>query len=525
MEVIPIHLIVGERKLQRLSLPYVRTSFILLAIAISFLLDSYLLERKRDVQVEKLSLIVKMTGEKFNRQKTPFPAYLSQSKEKRIYVLDSDDYAPRIRGFAGPINLLIGVDAKGEIQEIRASPHRETPSYVLGMDNFLSKFKSLRLGQKFFLTTKRDSHQQIPQTGAFGGNIDAMSGATITSQALIDIVNETGSKLREIEAFGLSKESLEQKDVASLAIDVPSLVLIFFTVSAIVLYLFFSDKVMLRRVYLFLSVIFLGFFYNSTFSVFHLSKLFTFNLPSFTLLSIILIYLIPLTLAILFGPVWCGWICPFGALQELLGSSRLSFKVSKKLDKKARYFKFAFLAFFIVVISLEREASFFKQEPLSMFFLNPTRISFDKLLCIVIIILSIFFLRFWCRYFCICRALLSFFNKISPLKRLFSKNYKNYPFGIEGPHDLDCIHCNLCLYAIRKDMRKDSYFKIAFFFTILLMIIIFFSNIKIQKPTSYRTEAGERILFERIDKERIERLIEEDKLSNKEAMFYEVIEE
>ena len=74
-------------------------------------------------------------------------------------------------------------------------------------------------------------------------------------------------------------------------------------------------------------------------------------------------------------------------------------------------------------------------------------------------------------------------------------------------------------------MRRDTFFRAAFFFTLLVLISTFATNIEIERSISEYSEVGERILFESIDEEKIRKLIKEDKLSETEAMFYEVLEE
>ena len=128
-----------------------------------------------------------------------------------------------------------------------------------------------------------------------------------------------------------------------------------------------------------------------------------------------------------------------------MGGTRFSMPVSHGIDKKARYFKYILLVGFIMAVSLKGDASLFKQEPLAVFFLNPLAVSTDKLLSVVVVIVSIFFLRFWCRYFCVCGAFLSLLNKRFILRKLFVKKYRQCPLHVEHADDVDCIQCNLCM--------------------------------------------------------------------------------
>lgn len=419
-EIFSFKILVKEITPRYLAFPYIRTSFVLSAIGLSLLVNSFLLERGKNWE-EKPPKLLEMT-KGCERQTQPFPAYVGEENGEKFYFLESREFAPRIRGFAGPIDLLIKTDAREKIiKDVSVIHHRETPSYVRGMGKFLSQFKGKPLNSTFSLN-----------------GIDAISGATITSQAIIDIINEVSQRVEKSQG----KEHLKKLGGEQNVVDITSWVLISFTLTAILLS-FLPHSPLLRKAYLILVVIVLGGVFNISFSFFHLGNLLTLNLPVPTVLSQFLIYLIPLGLGILFGQFWCGWLCPFGALQEIIALPS-SVKISSYLDRKARYFKYIFLAIFILILSWRRDAYLFAQEPLSIFFLNPLQISMEKILSISIVFFSLFFLRFWCRYFCICGAFLSFFNKLSIFKRLFTRRYTNCLLGIKNVYDIDCLQCSVC---------------------------------------------------------------------------------
>lgn len=73
-------------------------------------------------------------------------------------------------------------------------------------------------------------------------------------------------------------------------------------------------------------------------------------------------------------------------------------------------------------------------------------------------------------------------------------------------------------------MQRDKFFKAAFLLTFVVALITFATNIEIDRPRSEYFDAGERMSFEHIDEEEITRLIEEGKLSDREALFYRVLE-
>lgn len=77
------------------------------------------------------------------------------------------------RGYAGPVEVIVGIDSKGIITEIEILNHRETPGLGtrIAENFFLNKFKGKQLGDE--IKIKRD-----------GGDIDAITGATISSRAV-----------------------------------------------------------------------------------------------------------------------------------------------------------------------------------------------------------------------------------------------------------------------------------------------------------------------------------------------------
>ncbi|MHB9093986.1 MAG: 4Fe-4S binding protein [Eubacteriales bacterium] len=139
------------------------------------------------------------------------------------------------------------------------------------------------------------------------------------------------------------------------------------------------------------------------------------------------ILLTAILISFLFRKSFCGWICPFGFLEELLAgvggkifSKRLA--VPRWLDNLLRSLKYILLAFLVgSVFSMAAEAAVsFVDLPYNkivdikmlMFFLN---ISFKGLLVFgFLIFMSILFDHFWCRYLCPYGALMGLAGWLSP---------------------------------------------------------------------------------------------------------------
>ena len=83
------------------------------------------------------------------------------------------------RGYSGKIWLMIGFDAKGVIQKINVLEHTETPG--LGSKMEQPEFQNQFLGkspESFRLKVKKD-----------GGDVDAITAATISSRAFSDAID------------------------------------------------------------------------------------------------------------------------------------------------------------------------------------------------------------------------------------------------------------------------------------------------------------------------------------------------
>ena len=71
---------------------------------------------------------------------------------------------------------------------------------------------------------------------------------------------------------------------------------------------------------------------------------------------------------------------------------------------------------------------------------------------------------------------------------------------------------------------KDNLFIASFLFTILVILIVFFSP-GARTRSGINQEDAAQGFFEQVDTQRLEALIDAGKLSDKEAMYYTVIDE
>lgn len=89
-------------------------------------------------------------------------------------------------GYSGPIRLLIGIDFRGRVTRVRVLEHRETPGLGDRIDSsksdWIDQFESASLS-----STPADQWTIKPDGGAF----DQLTGASITSRAVVKAVKET----------------------------------------------------------------------------------------------------------------------------------------------------------------------------------------------------------------------------------------------------------------------------------------------------------------------------------------------
>lgn len=100
-------------------------------------------------------------------------------------------------GFAGPISLMVGVDTQNKVTGVALLEHRETAGVGTRADDgaFLNQFK----GRTGLIRIKKD-----------GGEIDAVSGATVTSRAVADGVSRALDAVKTyVEKGGAGNEEGE----------------------------------------------------------------------------------------------------------------------------------------------------------------------------------------------------------------------------------------------------------------------------------------------------------------------------
>ena len=167
--------------------------------------------------------------------------------------------------------------------------------------------------------------------------------------------------------------------------------------------------------------------------------------------------------SILFGRMICGWICPFGYIQELVYKLHTPKLKKSKFTRILSYLKYVLLVVFVFIIPIMYA---FKDQPLPAFckyicpsgtleggmllLANEVNASYFSmlgpiftwkfLLMVSIMVGCVFVFRLFCRFLCPLGALYGLFNKFSF-------------FGVKV-EEHNCINCNLCVKHCKMDVNK-----------------------------------------------------------------------
>jgi len=394
-----------------------------------------------DFDPETLAAVSGVT--KQERRDKPFVYYLgSGGTPEATASLSSNQVASDVRGYAGPLNLLVSVDDQGRLRGARYVASDETPAYIHGIDDWLAGLAGQDLAEAP-LDLKR---------------VDAMTGATVSSEAALATINRAAAAGARA-AFGVQLAGAwaeEQgpwwRELASARfLGVLTMLVLFFPV-----YLSGRDRV--RLVYQLGVLVVLGLAFNSLVTEVDLVNLSQGRLPAFASNPTwyLLLGFVGIT-GLLFGQAYCGYVCPFGALQEVL--SRLGRKmglrryVDARLDRAARYLKFVLLAGALGLVWVTGEGMWVGFNPMQHLF-RWHMAGWISAVAAAVLVGSLVYYRFWCRYLCPMGAFLALSNKLALFKaRAPQRVIKRCDLGVRDEHDVDCIHCNRCIDGVDLGIR------------------------------------------------------------------------
>lgn len=444
-------------------------------------------------------------------------------------VMSSLTVAGDVKGYGGPINLVLVVSGDGKIERVRLLESKETPIYIEGIGSWLEgSFEGRGIERDFFLRSGADDRPDEAH------GVDALTGATVTARAAVASVN--ASKNAAAGVLGITVSGAPPASPWT-GFGEPAVVyLIAALLAAILLYRwgFPRSSPWPRRAFLAVNLILGGFVFNTQLSMEHVTRLLRLEFPGPENAELLVLMAGAAILAAAFGPLYCGSLCPFGAAQELLSLLGLGVRPSAPVERRTRYLRYVVLAGFVAGWMLTGSKSLMGADPLQHVFAG--KLSGAALvLVLVALALSLFSFRFWCRTFCPVGALLSLCGRIGLLVGLAPrKRYELCDLGATRDRDTECLHCNRCLTAStltqerlkRKLVRFprsaiDRWTRMA----VAGVIIVFVGVVLVGRPEAPDASTPSAGTPRQVEIDLIRSLIEEKKLSDKEALYWRRIDE
>ena len=336
---------------------------------------------------------------------------------------NSYDIKPEIRGYAGPIKILVRLEQDGRIAGLKILSHNETRNYVHRLDTpeFLRQFIGKSVRDPFVIDE----------------DIDGISRATVTVQAVGDTLRESGREAAR-GALGLTVPGPGGRSQSLAAVAAYGTLFI----AAVTLFLLTKRNVRLLRLRdlsLLVSLLIVGLWLSSPFSMLHILNVIMIGLPNHALWYVAVAGVF-LTF-VFWGRVYCGWLCPFGALAEFL--NRLPVRKwqaapeFENLWRKAKYLLFG-LAVLCAAFSGTAGAAGFETY-VTLFSRNGSWAAWTLVGFVLVTELRVS--RFWCRYLC----------PVGAMGGLVSRNEPGYPSRKDcpmanpgTPPGSECIRCNRC---------------------------------------------------------------------------------
>ena len=235
--------------------------------------------------------------------------------------------------------------------------------------------------------------------------------------------------------------------------------------TALALVSFFRKSVRLKYVTLGIAVVYLGFMKSQLISIVNVFALIDWNLPILRYsLAWYLLAVFTVLSTVLWGRLYCGRMCAFGALTQLMDTivpARWRRELPAKLDRHAATVKYIVLGCAIAYFVATRDRSIYRYiEPFWMFGFHGTAPTWIGLA--ILLTATIFVRNLYCRYLCPVGAALGVLSKLTVFRIKRWSECKSCKIcektcqwgAIRGPEIVltECVRCDDCerLYMDQK---------------------------------------------------------------------------
>jgi hypothetical protein len=327
-----------------------------------------------------------------------FELYGHDSLTAKLYLINESS-----PGYGGDLVVSVLLDSAGIIRDLKVARHRETPS-------FLEKTEKKGLRRSLVGKSYDDSF-------IIGEDVDVVSGATYTSEAIISCAQLGSNKLAR-DQLKLEVSALE---APGLEIGIPEFALLALYVLALLgIYKLTEYKRTIRWITMLGGLLILGFWFSVPLT---LSKLNSFLLGYFPdwhtqMYWYLLIGGFLLSIVLTRKNIYCTWICPLGGLQECLGAVGGSKpRFSRRFNGIMKWVQRG-VALLAILMAL--------------YFRNPVKLNYEIfgvalsltgatylfVMTGLFIVASVFIKRPWCTYLCPIIPLEEMLRLLSPKQKV-----------------------------------------------------------------------------------------------------------
>jgi NosR/NirI family nitrous oxide reductase transcriptional regulator len=220
---------------------------------------------------------------------------------------------------------------------------------------------------------------------------------------------------------------------------------------------FFRRSERLKWITMGIAVLYLGFLRSQLITIVNIFGLTQWNLPVFRHNMVWYLFAIfTIVTTVLWGRLYCGRVCAFGAMTQLLDKivpARLRFELPRKIDQRAAYIKYGLLGATVLYFLVTKDISIYRYvEPFWMFSRQASTSMWIGLS--VLLVATVFVRNLYCRFLCPVGAFLGLLSNLTVfrIKRWPECNTckiceKTCEWGaIRGPKIVasECVRCDDC---------------------------------------------------------------------------------
>jgi ferredoxin/Na+-translocating ferredoxin:NAD+ oxidoreductase RnfG subunit len=341
-------------------------------------------------------------------------------------------------GFSGPIAILVYVNTTGTIEGVRLWAIWDSYGGYAGEQivGSASWYTSPVLHAYLNSFVNRSVFQPLQ----LGNDVQGITGATFTSTGVASGIRDGGRVVVEdfqqsIGEPGLGQISLLIAALGSMDPRSALTILLLLGLFAGALLSFWAGRDWAKYTFLLASVVFLGLYAGRMVSINDFPIFLSGYFPPFNINPYwYVLYGGVLVTSLIWGRVYCGYLCPFGAVTELLNAvSPVKLRMPEAIHRRLVYAKYVVFAVAVILVyaaikGVTTGSYFFDVEPFSALFLGASDVVALGFLGVVLVS-SALFSRFYCSYICPAGAGLSI------LGRLRVQEIRRWP---------ECEGCRVC---------------------------------------------------------------------------------